>query len=128
MAGETIAILNTTKQTVLGERIRVAETALSRMVGLLRDRGLEPGCGLLIYPSQAIHTVAMRFPIDVVYLDRDGTVVHISENLQPWRFARVCLEAASVLELPRQALAATGTVVGDKIEITLERCGKTSAR
>jgi uncharacterized membrane protein (UPF0127 family) len=70
----------------------------------------------------------MRFPIDVVYLDRDGTVVHIEENLKPWRFARVRSEAASVLELPRQALAATGTVVGDKIEITLDRSGKTSAR
>jgi uncharacterized membrane protein (UPF0127 family) len=70
----------------------------------------------------------MRFPIDVVYLDRNGTIVHIDENLKPWRFARVRMQAASVLELPGQALAATGTVVGDKIEITLERVGKTSAR
>jgi uncharacterized membrane protein (UPF0127 family) len=70
----------------------------------------------------------MSFPIDVVYLDRDGTVVHIDENLKPWRFARVHLQAASVLELPSQALAATGTVVGDRIEITLEKCGKTTAR
>jgi uncharacterized membrane protein (UPF0127 family) len=70
----------------------------------------------------------MRFPIDVVYLDRDGIVVHIDENLKPWRFARVHMQAASVLELPRQVLAATGTVVGDKIEIKLEKCDKTSAR
>jgi uncharacterized membrane protein (UPF0127 family) len=70
----------------------------------------------------------MRFPIDVVYLDRDGTVVHIDENLKPWRFARMRLQAASVLELPRQALSATGTAVGDKIEITLARGSKTSAR
>ena len=62
---ETVAVVNTTRDTVLGERISIAETSLSRMVGLLGKSGLEPGAGLLIIPSQAVHTVAMRFAIDV---------------------------------------------------------------
>jgi uncharacterized membrane protein (UPF0127 family) len=62
----------------------------------------------------------MRFPIDVVYLDREGTVVHLEQNLLPWRFAPVRLQAASVLELPIRSIAATETALGDRIEIRME--------
>jgi hypothetical protein len=61
----------------------------------------------------------MRFPIDVVYLDRAGTVVHLEQNLPPWRFAPVRMQATSVIELPCQTVASTETAVGDKIEITV---------
>jgi uncharacterized membrane protein (UPF0127 family) len=65
----------------------------------------------------------MRFPIDVVYLDRARTVIHIERDLQPWRFAPVRMQAASVLELPCQTITETGTALGDRIEITLAREG-----
>jgi uncharacterized membrane protein (UPF0127 family) len=62
----------------------------------------------------------MRFPIDVVYLDGDKVVVHMEENLKPWRVAPVRMRAASVLELPGQTLTSTRTAIGDEIEIALE--------
>jgi uncharacterized membrane protein (UPF0127 family) len=65
----------------------------------------------------------MRFAIDVVYLDRSRTVIHIECDLPPWRFAPVRMHAASVLELPCQTVVQTGTAVGDRIEITLAKDG-----
>jgi uncharacterized protein len=64
----------------------------------------------------------MRFPIDVIYLDGDKVVVHIENQLKPWRVAPVRLGAASVLELPGNTIQATGTSLGDVIELAL---GKT---
>jgi uncharacterized membrane protein (UPF0127 family) len=62
----------------------------------------------------------MTFPIDVIYLDRDFTVVHLESNLQPWRFSPVRLHAASVLELPRDTVAQSKTAIGDRVEIRME--------
>ena len=62
----------------------------------------------------------MRYPIDVLYLDHANTVVHLIPNLQPWRFAPLRLQAASVLELPTHTIAQTETSLGDKIEIQLQ--------
>jgi uncharacterized membrane protein (UPF0127 family) len=61
----------------------------------------------------------MRFAIDVIYLDGDKMVVHIENDLKPWRMAPVRMRAASVLELPSNTIQSTGTSLGDEIEITL---------
>ena len=53
------------------------------------------------------------------YLDRALTVIHIQRGLKPWRFAPVRAKATSVLELPCRTADETGTVVGDKIEISI---------
>ena len=80
--------------------------------------GFRSGNGLWIVPCHGVHTFAMNFPIDVAYLDSNQVVVHVEHNLKPWRIARVSRKAASVLELPAQTLASTGTQIGDAIEIT----------
>jgi hypothetical protein len=113
---------NQTRQLYLATSLAVAQTHWSRLRGLL---GTSPddfrnGCGLWIRPCRGVHTLAMRFPIDVVYLDRAGTVVHLEHNLQPWRFSPVRMQAASVLELPSHTVASTETAVGDRIEIKLK--------
>lgn len=117
MPSETIAVLNTTRNCALGERIQVADTSLSRMVGLLGKPGLEPGTGLLIRPSQAIHTVAMRFPIDVLFVDRKWKVVHLRSAMVPYRMTGIHWRARCVLELPAGVIAQTSTAVGDQLAI-----------
>ncbi len=116
-ADDPVAVFNTSKSTVLGQRISIAETSLSRMVGLLGKKGLEPGTGLLIYPSQAVHTVAMRFTIDVVFIDRNWKVVHVNPSLVPYRMTGIHWRARCVLELPSGVIAETSTQVGDQLEI-----------
>jgi uncharacterized membrane protein (UPF0127 family) len=66
----------------------------------------------------------MRFPIDVLYLDNDKIVVHIENQLKPWRVAPVRMRATSVLELPECTIESTGTSLGDKIEITIGKPGE----
>ena len=117
MATETVAVLNTTRNTVLGERIGVAETSLTRMVGLLGKRGLEPGTGLLIIPSQAIHTVAMKFPIDVLFVDKKWKVVHLCSAMPPNRLTGIHWRARCVIELPTGKISQTSTEVGDQLSV-----------
>lgn len=73
----TIEIVNTTKGTTVGSAIGVAATIRSRMVGLLGEARLDPGEGLLIVPSSGVHTWGMRFPIDVVALNRHLRVLDV---------------------------------------------------
>jgi uncharacterized membrane protein (UPF0127 family) len=62
----------------------------------------------------------MRFPIDAIYLDRDRIVIHLEEDLKPWRMAAVRIQAASVLELPTSTIRDSQTAVGDQIDISFE--------
>jgi hypothetical protein len=117
---------NQTRQAYLATSLAVADTHWTRLRGLL---GLSPGdfrngYGLWIVPCHGVHTLGMGFAIDVVYLDRDMTVIHVQSELRPWRFAPLRGEAASVLELPCRTARETGTMVGDKIKITTGKNGR----
>ena len=113
---------NQTRQLYLATSLAMAQTHWSRLVGLLgaSEDDFRNGWGLWIQPCRGVHTLAMRFPIDVVYLDPAGTVVHLERALRPWRIAPVRLQAASVLELPQNTVASTGTALGDRIEIKIK--------
>jgi uncharacterized membrane protein (UPF0127 family) len=93
------------------------------MRGLIGTSATEfqTGQALWIIPCRGVHTFAMQFPLDLLYLDRDGCVVGLFENVRPWRVAPVRMRAASVLELPQGAIAHSATQSGDRIEmITLQ--------
>jgi uncharacterized membrane protein (UPF0127 family) len=113
---------NRTRQAYLATQLCVAGTHWSRLRGLMcTDAARFPaGQGLWIVPSHGVHTFAMRFPIDLVYLDKDKVVLRVEQNLPPWRIAPISMRTASVLELPSHTLQPTGTTIGDQIEITLE--------
>ena len=96
------------------EEVRIAKTFLSRLIGLLGRRELLAGQGLWLRPSHGIHTMLMRFPIDVVAFDRHGTVVKTIENLRPWRIACVPLNTRSVLELPAGHLSRNPIFIGEQ--------------
>src|SRR5580704_13740860 len=114
---------NRTRQTQLASALAVADTHWTRLRGLLglRSSDFRNGCGLWIVPCRGVHTLGMGFPIDVLYLDRDLTVIDVRAAVPPWRLTPVRPRAASVLELPCHTAAETKTVVGDTIVITLSQ-------
>jgi uncharacterized protein len=112
---KTVRAINTTRGTVLGECIRVADTGLSRIIGLLGERKLPPGDGLLIVPSQGVHTWGMLFPIDIVVLDREWNVLALRARMRQFRMTRIFWKAAAVLELPPGVLDSTSTALGDTL-------------
>lgn len=78
--------------------IRKTETLWERTRGLLGCKELLEGHGLLITPCNSIHTIFMKIPLDIVFLDRENIVTGLRQNMRPQRFS-ISLTAASVLEL-----------------------------
>jgi uncharacterized membrane protein (UPF0127 family) len=110
---------NRTRVTYLATALAVADghwTRLRGLLGLSAD-DFRNGSGLWIVPCHGVHTLGMEFPIDVIYLDEGLRVVHVEQNLRPWRVAPVRMQATSVIELPSHTVRETGTGVGDRIEI-----------
>jgi uncharacterized membrane protein (UPF0127 family) len=110
-----LRVRNQSRDTVLGDRIGIADTSAKRRTGLLKHTGLAPGEGLWIAPTEAVHTFGMKFPIDVLFLDKKRKVLKIRTAMPRSRMS-ICLRAHSVLELPSGTAAALGTVVGDQLE------------
>ncbi len=109
--------INITTKKELARHVIMANTLLRRMKGLLGKKKLEEGEALWIRPCKSVHTIGMRFSIDVVFLDRSNVVVKVKKNLLPNRVTGLYLSAASVLELAADTLAAIDIRVGDRIEI-----------
>jgi uncharacterized membrane protein (UPF0127 family) len=121
LPGSTGYAFNRTRQAYLATHVTLAATHWSRFRGLMCTTAAEfqPGDGLWIVPCRGVHTFAMKFPIDVLYLDRRKRVVHIQQHLRPWRVAKVSLRATSVLELPPGTLRSSPTEVGDEVDIAI---------
>lgn len=96
--------------------VRHANTFWTRMVGLLSTPHLEPGEGLLIEPCNSVHMLGMRYPLDIVFLDRAGVVVAL-ETLRPWEVGRVHWKANRAIELVAGELSRHGVNVGDTLEL-----------
>src|SRR5271168_3439726 len=113
---------NRTRTTYLATDLLIAQTHWSRFRGLMATDSsrFARGQGLWINPSHGIHTFAMRFPIDAVYLDRERKIIHMEEELKPWRMAAVRIQASSVLELPTGTIRESLTGLGDQVDIFIE--------
>lgn len=115
---KTLSFVNQSKVTAIGDKIAVADTFLTRLMGLMGKRSLPPGSGLWISPSSGVHTCWMRMPIDVVALDRKLRVVATGHSVRPWRLSGLSLKTHSVLELPQGHIAACGMEIGDQLEVS----------
>jgi hypothetical protein len=109
---------NATRDTTLAHRATKARNFLARGKGLMFSSPLPQGGGLVIDPCNSIHMFFMRFPLDVLFLDKEGRVVFAYRGIKPWRVGRIVKGARLAIELPEGVLDATGTQVGDLVTLT----------
>ena len=112
-----VLVRNETRGYILAEVADLANTSATRRKGLLGRAALPDGHALWIIPCESVHTWFMKFPIDVVYLDRKHRVRKVARAVPPWRFS-MCLQAHSVLELPAGVAERSGTQPGDQLHFS----------
>lgn len=111
-------ISNLTRNSTLAEQAGKADSFISRGRGLMFSAGLAEGSGLLIEPCNSIHMFFMRFPLDIVFADREGRVLFLYRGIKPWRMGRLVWGARCALELPVGAIDNSGTQVGDTLQFS----------
>jgi uncharacterized protein len=112
-----VFVYNKTKETFLAFRVNVADSLLSRLVGLLGRRSLQPDSGVWIVPANAVHTIGMLFSFDLVLIDKNFKVVGVRELVRPFTITRPNFRAESVLELPAHSIFRSRTQIGDQLLI-----------
>ena len=109
-------VWNLRTEAALATRLIAAFDSASRRQGLLGRGDLAAGDGLVLAPCSSVHTAFMRFPIDLVFVARDGRVLKTASAVRPWRI-RVAWRAFAVVELPAGSLDRSGTVRGDVVTL-----------
>ena len=109
--------INTTRDTTLADKVKIAANPWLRLKGLLVTKSLSQGEGLSIEPCQSVHTFFMAYPIDILFLDKELRVVYLRNAMPPNRISRHVFKARSVIELPAGTIEGTGTQIGDLLAI-----------
>ena len=105
---------NQTTDKLIAGNLKLVDGFFGRLVGLLATSSLKEGEGIVLKPCTQIHTFFMRFAIDAIFVDKDFTVLHVIENMKPWRISALLLKSLYAVELPSGTLK--GSVnSGDKI-------------
>jgi len=103
---------------ITGLKIEIADTFFRRLCGLLGRRRLDENQALLLLPCSTIHTAFMRFSIDVVFINDEGSITNIVSDIRPWRMA-ADRRAFACLELKSGAAQCYQLEVGQSL---LNRC------
>jgi hypothetical protein len=111
-----LRVVNETRQQTVASSARAAYGFFDRLRGLLGGPPLAAGEGLYLLPCQAIHMIGMTFPIDAVFVDKEGSVVGLVKDIKPWGMSSHFWKAAGCLELPAGTIEATGTAIGDLLK------------
>lgn len=124
MAEPTLVARNVTRGSVLAADLESGDGLWAKFMGLMGRASLPAGAGLWLPESNGIHMMFMRFPIDAVFVGRaEGAgggrrVVALRAALPAWRGLVPLIRGAhGVLELPVGTIEASGTAVGDLVEI-----------
>ena len=95
-----VKVVNSSTGMEISAEVEIADTFMSRFLGLMPRKSLGDEEGLLLDPCNSIHMFFMSFPIDAVFLDKDNKAVFILENFKPWKISPFVKNAKTTLELP----------------------------
>ncbi|MBJ7610037.1 MAG: DUF192 domain-containing protein [Candidatus Dormibacteraeota bacterium] len=108
-------------ETEAGEEVaahvEVADRILSRFLGLMFRDSLAAGHGLAIRPCNSVHMFFMRFPLDVLFVDGNGTVLRVVDSIKPWRASTLVRGAKAAIELPAGTAARAGVAPGTVVRM-----------
>ncbi len=90
---------------LVATNVKTADNPYTRVLGLMFKPNMNGMGGLLLNPCNSIHTFFMRFPIDVVFLSSNNTVIKVIRSMQPWRMSWIYFKAKKTLELPSGSLS-----------------------
>ncbi len=112
-------IFNLDKRTYLAKSPRTMISFSERLRGMI-GRNFSPGMDAAVFPNcNSIHTLFMSRPLDVVFLDGESRIVKLVGGLPPWRPVTCARRAVTVIELPPGAIAASGSEVGDIVNLNM---------
>lgn len=110
-------LVNVDNGEIIAESIESAQTFFTRLKGLMFRKELSNGGGLYLHPCKSIHTFFMKFPIDVLYLDKEWKIVGMEEQLEPGKMGRHFTGAASVIELESGSIQKNGIQEGQIVKL-----------
>jgi uncharacterized protein len=110
-------ISNLTHNTRIASRVKIAKDPWARMKGLLGAKDFSPGEALIITHCQSIHMFFMKFPIDVIFCDRQDRVVGLCLDIKPFCLSPIFFKASYAIELPSGTITASQTQIGDQIKV-----------
>lgn len=118
---EIVALVNSNTGQEIATDVRLANTFWKRLKGLMFTESLPAGQALCIYPCSSIHTYFMKYPIDILYVSDEGTILGYEQGLQPGRIGKKVSGTQSVIELPPKTIEQSGTKIGHKLQMSMEQ-------
>lgn len=115
-----MVIINESKDLMIADKVEEATTFLTRLVGLLGKRNLQAGEGLLIAPCKMVHTFFMKFPLCIIFLNEQNSVIKVIPSLAPNRISPFVPAAIKVIELKAKPGLTEQLEVGDKFVLASE--------
>lgn len=100
---------------MIAAKAEIARSLSARIVGLIGKSGLDEGQGLIIPSCRQVHTFFMRFPIDIIFADRNWAIVGVTNELPPWQVTGYFRKAAFTLELPAGTISSLRLNIGDRL-------------
>jgi len=113
----TLCVFNRTRESFLGLRVAPADTWQMGLRALSEKRGVTPEDGVWLVPSRGVRTIGVLCGIDLIYLDSANRVLHLVEQLGPFRVSPIKIKCASILALRSRAIYSSYTQIGDVLLI-----------